>query len=89
MTIEVLNESRVPSSIELENVSHMILGGGRLLWNLDSKPSGRFDQPCAIQEEKPFYEANGDPWTVLCGHYRLIVTGESFFQIARSMVILT
>ena len=35
----------------------MTLGGGRLLWNPDSKPSGKFDQSCAIEEEKSFYEA--------------------------------
>ena len=74
-TIEVLNESRVRLSIELENVSRMTLGGGRLLWNLDSKPSGRFDQSCAIEEENHSTRQNGGPWTVLCGHYRLIVTG--------------
>ena len=58
LTIEVLNKSRVQSSIELENVSRMTLGWGRLLWNTYSKPSSRFDQSCAIkEEEKSFYEA--------------------------------
>ena len=44
-------------SIELENVSRMTLGRGRLLWNPDSKPPGRFDQSCAIEEEKSFYDS--------------------------------
>ena len=35
----------------------MTLDGGRLLWNPDSKPSGRFDKSCPIEEEKSFYEA--------------------------------
>ena len=35
----------------------MTLGGGRLPWSPDSKPLGRFDQSCAIEEEKSFYEA--------------------------------
>ena len=41
-------------------------GPVRLLWNLYSKPSGTFDQSCAIEEEKSFYEAKWGPWTVLC-----------------------